>query len=76
MFKDLYPDEQLAYRTKRIVDMVANEIRSLDANADAEAMATAILKSGLKIKDSENNKCPVFRAWHKQKHSHVWLLRP
>jgi CRISPR system Cascade subunit CasC len=61
MFKDLYPDEQLAYRTKRIVDMVANEIRSLDANADAEAMATAILKSaGLKIKDSEKTTSALF----------------
>ena len=61
MFKDLYPAEQLAYRTKKIVNMVTDEIRQLNHSTDAEAMAAAILKNaGLKIKDTDNTTSALF----------------
>lgn len=52
MFKELYPQEQLAFRTKRIVDMVADEIRRFRPDADAEKRAIKVLTTaGLKIKE-------------------------
>ncbi len=53
MFKDQFPAEMLAKRTKRIVSLVAEEITALDASLDAkaEALAKKALDTVLKIKE-------------------------
>ena len=61
MFNDILPKEQLSLRTKRIVSMIAEEIRLLDNSADAEKLAQKVLeKSGLKIKSSEKGTDALF----------------
>lgn len=61
MFKDTFPSEKLGERTKRIVSMVADEIRKLDSSADATGMAEAILNTaGLKIKSEEKGTDALF----------------
>jgi len=61
MFKDLFLPEKLGVRTKRIVGMIASEIQKLDAEADPEALAQAILKTaGLKIKSVEKGTDALF----------------
>jgi CRISPR system Cascade subunit CasC len=52
MFKELFPDNKLGMRTKKIVEMVAKEISNLNMGANSEELAQRILKAaGLKIKD-------------------------
>ena len=54
MFKDTLPQGDLGLRTKKIVSIVARELRALDATADPEMNAMAILKAaGMKIKSAE-----------------------
>ena len=54
MFRETMDAGQLGMRTKRIVGLVAGEIRTLKPNADAEKLAAAVLKTaGLSI--SEDN---------------------
>lgn len=61
MFRELFPNEQLALRTKKIVNMVAEEIRAIDAESDAEAIAQAVLTTaGLKIKSVEKGTDALF----------------
>ena len=61
MFKDLHPSKKLGKRTKRIVSMVADEIRKLDSAIDPEAMAQRILEAaGLKIKSVEKGTDALF----------------
>lgn len=54
-FRDMLPDEEVGLRTKKIVGLVAEEIRQLDpsiSDNDAQKKATAALtNAGLKIKD-------------------------
>jgi CRISPR system Cascade subunit CasC len=54
MFRDLLPSGELGVRTKRIVGMVADEIRKLGSTGDPEVAARKILETaGLKIKSAE-----------------------
>jgi CRISPR system Cascade subunit CasC len=55
MFGDLLPSMDLGVRTKRIVGMVADEIRNLGSTGDPEAAAKKVLETaGLKINPVEN----------------------
>jgi len=57
MFRELLPSEMIGIRTKKIVNMVATEIRTLDANANAEMLAQNILvNAGLKLKPPKKGK--------------------
>lgn len=61
MFRELLPSEKLGVRTKKIVGMVADEIRKLDAGIDAETLAQRILENaGLKIKSLEKGTDALF----------------
>jgi CRISPR system Cascade subunit CasC len=61
MFRDLLPSGELGVRTKRIVGMVADEIRNLDSNGDPEVAAKNILETaGLKIKSAETGTDALF----------------
>ncbi|NLY32003.1 MAG: type I-E CRISPR-associated protein Cas7/Cse4/CasC [Firmicutes bacterium] len=61
MFKEIFPPEDLGIRTKRIVGMVAEEIRKLGGGDDSEAMAEKILKTaGLTIKSIEKGTAALF----------------
>ncbi len=52
MFVDLLPSEQLGLRTLYIVRIVADEIKALIPEAEAEAMAQRVLEAaGLSLKD-------------------------
>ena len=54
MFRDLFSEEELGKRTKRIVAMVAQEISALDSALDGEELAQKALENaGLKIKEPE-----------------------
>jgi CRISPR system Cascade subunit CasC len=61
MFRELFPFEELGVRTKKIVGMVADEIRKLDAGIDPEKSAQRLLENaGLKIKSSEKGTDALF----------------
>jgi CRISPR system Cascade subunit CasC len=61
MFKDVFPNEKLGLRTKRIVGLVADEIRALGGTQDPENAAKNILKAaGLKIRSTENGTEALF----------------
>lgn len=61
MFRDLLPNEALGVRTKKIVSMVANELRSLGREVDPEEAAKRILENaGLKIKSIEKGTDALF----------------
>lgn len=61
MFREFLPSEELAMRTKKIVGMVAEEIRKLDESADSYALAQRILENaGLKIKSVEKGTDALF----------------
>ena len=56
-FREMYEPEDLALRTKRIVQMVQDRIEALNPEADAEKLAEEVLKSaGLTIKEKEHRK--------------------
>ncbi len=57
MFRELLPPEMIGVRTKKIVSMIADEIRKLDTNANAEALALSILtNAGLKLRPPKKGK--------------------
>lgn len=61
MFRDIFPEKDLGVRTKRIVGMVAEEIRRLGGREDAEEAAKRILENaGLKIKSVEKGTDALF----------------
>ncbi|WP_019536646.1 type I-E CRISPR-associated protein Cas7/Cse4/CasC [Paenibacillus ginsengihumi] len=61
MFKDLLPEEKLGVRTKKIVDMIAEEIQRRGAADDPQAAAQKILEAaGLKIKSVEKGTDALF----------------
>lgn len=61
MFRELLPSEELSMRTKKIVGMVADEIRKLDIGIDPETSAQRILENaGLKIKSLEKGTDALF----------------
>ena len=61
MFKDLFPAEKLGIRTKKIVGMVADEIRKLGVESEPEKLAQSILKNaGLNIKSAEKGTDALF----------------
>ncbi|MCL5981579.1 MAG: type I-E CRISPR-associated protein Cas7/Cse4/CasC [Firmicutes bacterium] len=61
MFRELFPAEELGVRTKKIVGMVAEEIRKLDAKIDSETLAKKLLENaGLKIKSVEKGTDALF----------------
>ena len=54
MFVELFPKEKLGVRTKKIVEMVAEEIERRQTIEDSQLAATKILEAaGLKIKSAE-----------------------
>lgn len=56
-FRTMYEPEELSSRTKRIVEMVASQIRKMDENADAEKKAIEVLKAtGLSINEKDITK--------------------
>lgn len=61
MFRESLPTEKLGVRTKRIVDMVADEIQKRDSNINPVTAAQWILEaSGLKIKSVEKGTDALF----------------
>lgn len=61
MFREMLPAEELGVRTKKIIGMVADEIRKLDAGIDPEKTAQRILENaGLKIKSFEKGTDALF----------------
>lgn len=61
MFRDYLTQENRAYRTKKIVKMVEEEIKSISDSVDAESMAGSILKTaGLKIKSADKGTDALF----------------
>lgn len=61
MFRELLPTDKLGFRTKKIVGMVADEIRALSTAVDPEATAQRILENaGLKIKSVEKGTDALF----------------
>jgi len=61
MFREQFPPEMLGLRTKKIVSMVADEIKALSATLDPEATAQKILTvAGLKIKSVEKGTDALF----------------
>jgi len=60
-FEDALPSEDLGSRTKKIVELIANEVRLLDPLADATVVAQRILETaGLKIKSVEKGTDALF----------------
>ncbi len=60
-FKELFPKEQLSLRTKRIVDMVSQEMEKIGGFSDAPQAAQAVLKTaGLNIKSQEKGTDALF----------------
>lgn len=61
MFEDSLPQEELGIRTKKIVSMVASELRELGTLSDSEKTAETILKSaGLNIKSVDKGTDALF----------------
>lgn len=61
MFTDFLPNDKLGYRTKRIVSMVADEIKKAGNTTDPEETAEKILKTaGLTIKSVEKGTDALF----------------
>jgi CRISPR system Cascade subunit CasC len=61
MFEDIFPQKYLGKRTKRIVGMVAEEIRKLGGVDNPEMSAQKILETaGLKIKSTEKGTDALF----------------
>lgn len=61
MFPELLPKEKLGVRTKKIVDMVAEEIERHQASEDPQGTAKQILEAaGLKIKSVEKGTDALF----------------
>lgn len=61
MFEELLPEEKLGKRTKRIVGMVAEEIRTAGSGIDPEDAAQKVLEAaGLKIKSAEKGTDALF----------------
>lgn len=61
MFKELLPSEELGVRTKKIVSMVADEIRKFGGVDDPETTAQRVLETaGLKIKSVEKGTDALF----------------
>lgn len=55
MFRDLFPAEQVGRRTKKLPDLLANEISFLAPEADSMKLALAALESaGVGVKKKEN----------------------
>lgn len=51
LFKDIFPNDRVGYRTKKILDLVEEEITQLAPDQDAEKLARAALENaGLKLK--------------------------
>ena len=60
-FRDIFPQEQLGERTKRIVEKVREKIQETDAQVDASKLATEALKNaGLKIKSEDKGTDALF----------------
>jgi CRISPR system Cascade subunit CasC len=61
MFKEEYPREYVGMRTKRIVGMVADELRQMGKTDEAEKATENVLKAaGLKIKSAEKGTDALF----------------
>lgn len=66
-FMDQLGDENVGQRTKRIVDMVREQIEARVSVPDAEALAIkALTTAGLKIKDAKKGTDALFFMSHKQ----------
>lgn len=67
MFEELLPAEKLGKRTKRIIDMVADEIQKAGGPVNREAAAQKVLEAaGLKIKSAEKGTDALFFLSHAQ----------
>lgn len=60
-FNESFPKEKLSARTKRIVEMVANEIKLISDITDPEAIAQKVLNNaGLKVKSVDKGNDALF----------------
>ena len=54
MFREQFEEEQVGSRTKKLVEMVAEEINNLTSEGDADKKAvTALTNAGIKLKDDK-----------------------
>ena len=61
MFKQMFTDDQLGYRTKHIVGLVADEINKIAPELDAEKKASeALTNAGLTIKSTDKGTDALF----------------
>ena len=61
MFREYYPQEKLAERTLKIIDMVAKEIRDIGGIEEAEQVAKDVLScAGLKIRSVDKGTGALF----------------
>ena len=60
MFKEIFESEELGYRTKHVVDLIANEIKKLDSSYDDETAVKDAIKvmdlADVKISEKKGNK--------------------
>lgn len=60
MFKEIFESEELGYRTKHVVDLIANEIKKLDSSYDDETAVKEAIKvmdlADVKISEKKGNK--------------------
>ncbi len=60
MFKEIFESEELGYRTKHVVDLIASEIKKLDSSLDDETAVKEAIKAmnsaGVKINEKKENK--------------------
>lgn len=60
MFKEIFESEELGYRTKHVVDLIASEIKKLDSSYDDETAVKEAIKvmdlAGVKINEKKDNK--------------------
>lgn len=60
MFKEIFESEELGYRTKHVVDLIASEIKKLDSSYDDETAVKEAIKvmdlADVKINEKKDNK--------------------
>lgn len=68
MFRELFPQEKLGVRTKRIVDMVAQHIHQRNVVQDAQSAAIKLLEAaGIRIDKDGKTDALFFLSWSQAK---------
>ena len=68
MFKDIFTDEKLGFRTKHAVSLIAEKLveSGMDAKKAEKSSADAVKKAGIKLKDKDNTTGALFFISSKQ----------